>query len=154
MRTRSTVCLLLCVLVTAPSLAKETDPIPGDVTQVASGRARFDGSWSDFRLVITGLCSPEHCFSRGRIEWVDGWIPGESKLTKTMPVEELESILLVRSVEFHPMHESEPASFSVRAVNTYTDQGVTLVLSITGVGSYEATLVQDAPDPPSDSSSN
>jgi hypothetical protein len=156
MRRRSAVCLLLGFLVAAPELATEADSIPGDVTHVAAGRAELNGSWSDFRLVITGSCSPEHCFSRGRIEWVDGSIPGESKVSKTMSVEELESVLLVRSVEFYPMHGSEPASFSIRAVNTYTEQGGTLrtlVLSITGVGSlasYKATVLGNPLGPPAE----
>jgi hypothetical protein len=150
MRSRSAMCLLLGFLVAAPALATEAGSIPGDVTHVAAGRAEFNGNWSDFRLVITGSCSPEHCFSRGRIEWVDGSIPGESTVTKTMPVEELESVLLVRSVAFHPMHKSEPASFSIRAVNTYTEQGATLVLSITGVGSYRATVLGNPLGPPAE----
>ncbi|MCA9643782.1 MAG: hypothetical protein KC492_23980 [Myxococcales bacterium] len=145
----------LCLLAATAVGADTSGEIPGDVTQLATGRAQFDGKWSDFRLVITGYCSPEHCFSRGRIEWVDGSIPGTSTVVKTVSVEELESVLVVNSVEFHPMRgASEPASFEVRAVNTYTGQGGVIALQITGVGRYKANIVGDPLGPPPEGKSD
>ncbi|HEX5065861.1 MAG TPA: hypothetical protein VFY49_07090 [Myxococcota bacterium] len=142
--------VLLALLAACPVAAGDGAAIPGDVTHVAAGRSRFDGRWSDFRLVITGICSPEHCFSSGRIEWVDGSIPGKSAVIKTAPVEELESVLVVRSIAFHPMQASQPASFEIDAVNTYTAQVGRITLTITGVGSYEAAFSGDPLNAPPD----
>ena len=127
-----------------------TESIPGDVTHLAWGRAEFDGRWSDFRLVVTGLCSPEHCVSRGRIEWFDGSsLPGTAAVRRVVPVEELESVLLVDAIRFHPMQDAEPASFEIDLVNTYSQEPGRLTLSITGPGTYGAVLVGDplAADP-------
>lgn len=140
---------MLVLWVAGPVRAGDPAAIPGDLTHVAAGRTRIDDGWSDFRLVVTGVCSPEHCFSRGRIEWVDGPIPGSARVVKTVTVEELESALVIRSVVFDPWQESKPASFELRVVNSYTSKEGTLVLSITGVGRYEARLTGDplgAPD--------
>jgi hypothetical protein len=142
MRIGSPAYFLLVLLAACRVAAGDDEGIPGDVTHVASGRAEFDGRWSDFRLVITGACSPEHCSSWGRIEWVDGSIPGKSSVIKTVPVDELESVLLVRSIAFHPMQIS-PASFEIDVINSVTMRPGRIDLTITGVGTYKATVSGD-----------
>ncbi|HVN39864.1 MAG TPA: hypothetical protein VMW19_17000 [Myxococcota bacterium] len=140
---------LACLVLSCKS-APVVDPgaIPGDVTDVATGRAHFGDRWSDFRLVITGSC-PDECFSRGRLEWVDGWIPGTSTVWKTQPIGELESALVVQGVQFIPESGDEPARFEIGVVNTYTNKPGLIRLAITGVGTHEAALIGDplgAPD--------
>ena len=146
----SLACALACLVLACKS-APVVDPgaIPGDVTDVATGRARFGDRWSDFRLVITGSCSEEHCVSRGRLEWVDGSIPGTSSVLKAEPIEELANALVVQGVQFIPESADEPARFEIGVANAYTDKPGLIRLRITRVGTYEATLVGDplgAPD--------
>jgi hypothetical protein len=135
----------LAGLVLACQSAPVADPgaIPGDVTDVATGRALLGEHWSDFRLVITGSCSKEHCFSRGRLEWVDGSIPGTSKILKSEPIDELEDVLFVQGVLFISETADAPARFEIGVVNTYTAKPGLIRIAITGVGSYQATLVGD-----------
>ena len=137
-------CALACLALACKSApVVDSGAIPGDVTDVATGRALFGDRWSDFRLVITGDCSPAHCFSHGRLEWVDGSIPGTSTVLKTEPIEELESVLVVQGVQFIPESADAPARFEIGAINTYTMKPGLIRLTITGVGTYEATLAGD-----------
>ena len=73
--------------------ATRASRIPGDVTELAWGRIESDGRWQDVRLVIFGYCSPEHCFSRGQLEWFAGATPDpDAEVVATTTIEELESI--------------------------------------------------------------
>ena len=135
--------IAVCALVAlACSCAGTAVTIPSDVTQLAWGRSLFDGEWYDYRLVITGACSKEHCFSRGRIEWVHGTIPGDVTAIDTSSIEELESILVVKSVRFVPTHPEDetPGRFEIDALNTYTGESGRIFLVIIGPRQYEAIL--------------
>ncbi len=138
----------LLLMLAGVSLADSPTSIPGNITHVANGRSLFGARWSDHRLVITGVCSPEHCFSRGRIEWVKGSIPGESTVAQVSEVAELDSVLLVRAIRFVPMVEDEPAKYEIEAVNSSTSEGGQLTLTVVGVGAYKATLSGDPLGPP------
>ena len=143
-RWTSLACALACLALACKSApAVEPGAIPGDVTDVATGRARFGDRWSDFRLVVTAVCSQEHCSSRARLEWVDGSIPGTSTVLKSEPIEELGNALVVQGVQFIPESADEPARFEIGVVNTYTNKPGLIRLRVTRVGGYEAALVGD-----------
>ncbi len=102
--------------------------IPGSVSHVAWGRVLSDDV-QDFRLVISAHCSPEHCFSRGQLQWLRGAVSDGASVREYVQIEELESVLIVNAIRWVRESEATPAHFLIEASNTYTGEAGTIAIT-------------------------
>ena len=115
----------------------EQDPfvIPENITDISTG---YDKGY-DFRLVITRLCSPEHCVSRGRIEWFFSSNSSDpATVEKSIEVEEVGGFNIVSNITYHYSLGDTPPYFKVEISNTYSSDFDSEIIHIyiEGVGKY------------------
>ncbi len=136
---------LVVLAASASSAAWAGDPDPSAIdprlhTSVAS---------PTHRLLVYRICSPEHCWSDGHLQWLEDGAP-ERSVKATKPVEQLGYGIFVRSARWDPA--AEPSRFEVQVVPSHGDLPErTLLVIPTGLGRYETRWKDggDAAGPPS-----
>ncbi len=138
--------LMIALFAGISSIAYADQSIPTDVTNVATGRINVGDQWQDVRLIVTKYCSPEHCFSVGRLEWLKADEP--LAIIAVSNISELDSILLVSNARFISSTPNANATFEVQVANTYTgEKGIMYVTPISS-GLYEVKVVDSVPKAP------
>ncbi len=88
------------------------------------GLWEHDGRHGNFRLVVTKTCSPEHCFDRAYLQWLEAIAGAEGRyertdVLRTVDLRELGDFAVVHSISLSPT-PSDQNRFELRTANTYT----------------------------------
>lgn len=102
-------------------------------------------STGEHRLAIERVCSPEHCFSRGRLEWLAIAPGGELLVQHSAPIRELaqSSSLFVRDVSTLELPDGS-TGFRLDAVNTYTEEPLVVHVLPGPAGRYRYELQESS----------
>ena len=93
-----------------------------------------------YRIVVTKGCSPEHCFDRAYLQWLETIAEPDSRYARTevsrsVQIVELGDFVVVQSIVLVPT-ESQPYRFEIKATNTYTGEEGRLCVSPSSPGNY------------------
>jgi len=95
------------------------------------------------RLVVTKACSPEHCFDRAYLQWVES-VPGadrryaRAEVLKVVPIQDLGDAGVVQAIRRAPT-ASDPNRFELHLENTYTAHQGVLCITPADPGHYSAS---------------
>ena len=96
---------------------------PSIVLVESGGFWEHEGRVGNFRVVVTKACSPEHCFDRLYLQWLEDKSRERESTqvieARTVRVSEAGDLTVVRSV--HCLAGRDKNVFQVKVANTYTE---------------------------------
>lgn len=140
--------LVLCMALVPYSVYADTSAsdvhIPASISRVeVFGDWQFKQRRGQYRLVVAHYCSPEHCFDRPYLQWIESLTGtdgrhGSSEIASSIRLADLGDFAVIQQVELSSS-AAAPNRFEVLAINTYTGESTTFCINPGAPGKYRAT---------------
>jgi hypothetical protein len=133
------VCALNGAVTAADTSAPSVDP---SVSQLETfGVWKYVDRNGRFWLIVTNECSPEHCFGRAYLQWLEAVAGADGRYQQTVVaesvrIEELGDFAVVQFIAAGV--GSVPNRVGIKAANTYTREQRRFCITPTVLGKYSA----------------